>query len=520
MEDGRKGLPLWAANLFVFSLLFCVVTVYFLWQIHQAKKEFLNHVEEHAALVAQVVQLSARGSVLAQRAAEEILESFLGNTARFVDYLDRIEPFTPRELTAFSRETGLAGIRIHRGNGEQVEGPAQWLPAHEPARPSNPGLEHLSDRSLYLFSWSDERNSGQVVVGMSDAQVRTIQEHLGLDNVVRNLAGIPRIGYVKVAAPSRAGPEAAPDASVTMKEHEGRRVAEALVPVEGKEIAVALDAGYLNQAIGRLWRDFFFFSAALALLGAVLSIVLYRRQAAHLTQIQKIGGQLALERENAALGRSAAAIAHEVRNPLNVLNMGLQRLLMEGRGLSDDNRHLVDLMLGAVKRANTSVEGLLKYARAQKPFKKPMRLDLLLENMFHLYEPQCEASGIRVTRRIAFQTPIPGDPDLLGQVVENLLKNAIEAQPGGGTIHVEMFSERDAWLSLKLTNRGFTLKPEESERILEPYFTTKPDGTGLGLTISRRIVEAHGGRMTVRVPKPETLEISIELPATASENSP
>jgi signal transduction histidine kinase len=142
-----------------------------------------------------------------------------------------------------------------------------------------------------------------------------------------------------------------------------------------------------------------------------------------------------------------------------------------------------------------------------------MRLDLLVEDMLLLYARRCEASGIAVSRQISFRRSIPGDPGLLGQVAENLLKNAIEAQTGGGVIHVEVSPGQDQGVCLKVTNRGFSLEPEAAERILEPYFTTKADGTGLGLTISRRIVEAHGGRMTVRVHEPGTVEISVWLPA-------
>ena len=113
----------------------------------------------------------------------------------------------------------------------------------------------------------------------------------------------------------------------------------------------------------------------------------------------------------------------------------------------------------------------------------------------------------------------PGDPGLLGQVVENLLKNAIEAQPGGGAIQVEV-ARKDQEICLRVKNSGFSMEPEDAERILEPYFTTKADGTGLGLTISRRIVEAHGGRMVVRVPEPGMVEISACLPAAgAAEES-
>jgi len=181
-------------------------------------------------------------------------------------------------------------------------------------------------------------------------------------------------------------------------------------------------------------------------------------------------------------------------------------------------KELIDLMLGAMKRANTSVEGLLKYARPQRPLKKPMRLDLLTEDILELYGPRCRELGIAASSRIRFQEPVPGDRELLGQVVQNLFKNAMEAQPEGGSIHLEI-EKKEHGVRLRMTNPGFSMPAQEAERILEPYVTTKADGTGLGLSISRRIVEAHGGHMRVQVPEPGTLEITVWLPA-ADESEP
>ncbi len=232
-------------------------------------------------------------------------------------------------------------------------------------------------------------------------------------------------------------------------------------------------------------------------------------------QVQQFERQISSERENASLGRSAAAIAHEIRNPLNALGMGLQRLRMEGDEIAEDHRHLIDLMLDSVKRANGSVEGLLRYARPQNASKREMRLDLLAEDMLDLYTAHARELGIGVSRKITFRESILGDPDLLGQVAENLLKNAIEAQPEGGFIQLTV-ERKNEEACFRVKNGGFALNPDEADRILNPYFTTKVDGTGLGLTISRRIVEAHGGRMEVSVPKTGVVEISVCLPAPRS----
>ncbi|MCF8129568.1 MAG: GHKL domain-containing protein [Deltaproteobacteria bacterium] len=515
MEEIKRRIPLWLANLFVFSFLFCAVTAYFLWQAHQAKENFVTNVRENAVLVAEVIQLSARGSVLSKKATEEILEAFLGNSARFVDYLDQVEPFTRKELTAFAKEAGLAGIGIHKGN-KMVEGPPGWLRNHSLACRPNLQFEHLEGEHLYVFSLARGANSGCVTVGISDSQIRTMQEHLGLKNVIKTLSGIPRMQYVRLEKADGSEKNSGHGPDVKILENGNFRIAEARVPMEDKTLAVALDAGYLNRAERRLWRDFFLFTAALALLGVALSMILYRHQRAHLSQVKQFERELSAERENASLGRAAAAIAHEIRNPLNTLGMGLQRLQLEGQEIDDNHQHLISLMLEGVKRANNSVGSLLRFARPKEPSKKPIRLDLLAENVLQLYARQCEASNIKVYRKITFLESILADADLLGQVMENLLKNAVEAQPRGGEIHV-LIEKRDQEACLSVKNRGFPLKSEEAYRILEPYFTTKADGTGLGLTISRKIVEAHGGHISIQIPEPEMVEISVHLPLTETE---
>ncbi len=512
VEDKKRRVPLWMANLLVFAFLFFAVTTYFLWQVQQARKNFTGHVQEHAVLVAEVVQLSARGSVLSKKAAEEILEAFLGNTARFVDYLNSVEPFTQEELAAFSREAGLAGITIRGSENKEVAGPLEWLKYPPQQCVPSARLEHSARQHLYLFTLAKESGPGCVTVGITDARIRIMQEQLGLENVIKTIAGIPQLRYVELKAPPEEKKAFQEDPVVAFIEKGALQVAEARMPIEGKELAVALDAGYLHQAIARLWRDFFIFSAALACLGIILSLILHRYQAAHLSQVRQFERQLASERENASLGRSAAAIAHEIRNPLNAIGIGLQRLQMEGADISNDHRHLIDLMLDSVKRANASVEGLLRYARPKKVMKRPMHLDQLTEDMLDLYADHAQKMGIDVSRRITFRESIPGDPDLLGQVAENLLKNAIEAQPDGGSIRVTVERENEE-ACFRVQNAGFALKPEEADRIFHPYFTTKVDGTGLGLTISRRIAQAHGGRMEVRVPETGMVEVSVCIPA-------
>ena len=513
MGKNRRSLPLWLSNLLLFALLSSAAVAYFFWQIHQAKQEFSDHVRVHVQQVAEVIELSARGAILSQQVAEDTLEALLGNTARFVDYLDDIEPFTPEELSAFAQESGLVGIRIFGDKNRYVEGPPKWFKNGAFKCVETAKLEHRAKIGRYLFSWPRKDSPGCVVLGIEDKKIASLEKHIGLDNVIKTISELPRIRYVKFGNPSSGGEKQETLSAVSIIQVDDSQVAETRLPFGGKELVVGVDAGYLASAIDRLWRDFFVFGAAFALLGAFLSFLLYRQHTSHFTQVKSFERRISKEREDASLGRAAAGIAHEIRNPLNALGIGLQRLQLEGDELRDEHQRLVSLMMDAVHRTNNSVKGLLNYARPQMPDQKPARLDLLVERTLALYLSRCEDLHIKVTQEFHFKEIISADPELLGQVIENLLRNAIEAQPDGGFIHAEVGQKkREAYFTIR--NGGFTLSTEETDRIFEPYFTTKTEGTGLGLTISQRIIQAHGGRLEAHTPEAGIVIIDFYLPLT------
>ena len=486
---------------------------YFLWQITQAKKTFLDHVKQHTQLVAGVIQLNVRGAVLSQEVTEEILQTFLGNTARFVDYLDTIEPFTPEEITAFADETNLAGIRIYRDNGTTVGGPPQWYTDRTRNYNETPQFKHLEEEHLYLFSWPRQEGTGYVLIGFAATNVESLQAQLSLAHVTETLSELPGICYAQIEGTITEGMHYTADPEVVMVQNNGKQVAEARFFIEGVEIVIGMCTDYLASALNRLWRDFLIFTTVLILLGILLSFILYWQQSSHVLQALNYERQISKQREEATLGRAAASIAHEVRNPLNTLKMGLQRLQIEGKEISSEHQHLVELMLGAVRRTNGIVSGLLNYARPQTPKQKPMPLDQLVKAVMNIYMSRCEELGIKVTQTISYHETIYGDPDLLHQAVENLFKNAVEAQPEGGFIHVELGKEGSE-VFLKLENGGFSLSPDEAERIFEPYFTSKTEGTGLGLSVTQRIIQAHEGHMTVCSKEEGTIEIAFYLPLT------
>ncbi len=128
-----------------------------------------------------------------------------------------------------------------------------------------------------------------------------------------------------------------------------------------------------------------------------------------------------------------------------------------------------------------------------------------------LYQEKCADLGITVQYKDEFADTIQADSALLGQVIENMLKNSIEAQPDGGWISIGTRRQGRHYV-LSIENPGFNLSAPDLKNIVEPYFTTKTKGTGLGLDVCRRIVKSHGGDMKLEVPAEGILKIIVAIP--------
>ncbi len=434
-------------------------------------------------------------------------------TWRFADYLDTVEPFSEDELAAFALEAGLAGIRIIRENGDFTEGPPGWFsPSYMTCTENASDLQHLAADHLYFLTLPREAGSGCVIVGLTAVHIEKLHDQVGLSHLLHTLSELTGIRYVRIESFDGHHPKA----EVILTDEPDRELAETRLPFGEGILVVALEAGHFFFRVRQLWNEFFLFSAILAILGVFFSWILHRYQSAYLNRIRDVERELARQREDAALGRAAAAITHEIRNPLNAISIGLQRLQIEADDLEDEYQSLVSTMLRAVQRTNSIVTNIRRYAGPLTPRKKPVRLNSVLNHILALYAQKCKEHSVEVRCEIRHDEPVTGDSDMLEQVVENLIKNGIEAQPDGGVLRI-ILDHEGAEAVLTIENSGFELSGNDADQILEPYFTTKARGTGLGLAIVRRIIHAHGGRLKLRVPKEGLLRVSLYLPLADSD---
>jgi len=197
----------------------------------------------------------------------------------------------------------------------------------------------------------------------------------------------------------------------------------------------------------------------------------------------------------AAVGQVAAGIAHEVRNPLSGIKMSAQVLKRRLGELDRKVEESADIMLAEVSRLEVIIDDLLTFACPTALRAEPGDLSLVVGEVLDFMARQLEHAGIAVRRELDPRLPPARlDPQRIRQVVLNLVLNAAEAMPNGGTLTGRTRCTEGEVVA-ELDDTGHGIAPEIAEKVFEPFFTTKRGGSGLGLGVSRTIVEAHGGKL-------------------------
>ncbi len=204
----------------------------------------------------------------------------------------------------------------------------------------------------------------------------------------------------------------------------------------------------------------------------------------------------------AALGELAAVMAHEVRNPLGVIFNSLTTLkrLLHPTG---DAEMLLSMVGEEADRLNRIVADLLDFARPYELTKKPIAIEPIIASAIDAATKSIHTPQVKVVSQIPSALPLfPVDAHFVRQGLVNLLVNAVQAMPKGGVVTVKASLEGEgpnSWLVIDVSDEGVGLTPRAAEKMFQPFFTTKATGTGLGLAVVKRIVDAHLGEVSARV---------------------
>jgi signal transduction histidine kinase len=529
-----------SARYFVASiaLLVAVVGVYAVTTARRTQAELTAQREQQAFAIADAVNAASLNAVRSNALVERMIAERLFDNARLVDVLVA-RPVLPDTLRTVAEKNGLRRIDLLDLDGKPWTPPApgfmapgvlagerpmrpfmwgpRWQHMHDPAG-EPPAAVTVKDRKFWdgsVFGVAIGATSfrGVIAVHADAGYVLNFRREIGVDRLLADIArqaGVTRLSVVGEdltvladADPARIGQRAAATA-----------VAGATRVVDGTFEVVrplTLDGGrnghlvigFSTEPMTRAWqRDLragaLLAGAALATGGVGLGLIFWVQQR-HLRDVRRLEGEIAHRERLAALGDVAAAFAHEVRNPLNAVSMGLQRLRAEfAPEPAAEYARFVALMQGEVRRLNATVEQFIALARPLPIKRAAFSAGDLIREVGDLVEGDARAAGVsvRVTVPDGLRE-LTADRDHVKQVLLNLVLNAVQAMAqGGGTVSLGAERTRGGTV-LTVDDTGPGIPPDVRGRLFDPYFTTKRAGLGLGLTIARRIAEAHGGSLDV-----------------------
>lgn len=242
---------------------------------------------------------------------------------------------------------------------------------------------------------------------------------------------------------------------------------------------------------------------------------------------RRLEQQLLTAERLAALGRLAAGVAHEMGAPLNVIK-GRIEMLRTSSGLPPEkierNLEIIDRQADAITH---TVQQLLNLARPRTLSRRLVSWDTLVDSTLELIESDASSAGVALIRLPGPPVKLEVDPEWLGQVLTNLYRNAIQAMPDGGKLTIELLPEKaeregQDFYAIRVLDTGMGIAREHVNKVFDPFFTTKDvgQGTGLGLSLSRRIVEEHGGWIAVANRPEGGAAFTIYLPAGVEAPAP
>ena len=484
------------------------------------------------------------GSSISFFALEDAVIDYLLGIASMVDEGEAARGVSPSGLRTLAEEKGVKAIEILN---ESSHGPAKDLPEYGPLLEGTremvilPFKEHKPGRED-LFSIAIRRRAGQGIIAVSIdyPQMKDLRRKFAIQNLLEtarfgegilsvsvfdpSLSPIAHAGEGEIGAPSSLEYVLgeAKSGSRLRSLPDGQEVLEVAKTLHlGGErygvMQVGLSAQGIRTILSSSRRNIILSVGVLLVLGIAGVTLIYIDQNRHLRKVREMEDRVRTAERLLSLGELGAGVAHEVRNPLNAIAMAIQRLgrefLPREDGREREYHEIVRVIRDEIGRLNQIVERFVL-------FSKPHRLDIapsspaeILENVSVLFAEETSAKSISVHKEIDPRLPpLMVDKGRITQALINIVTNSIHAMEGGGNLTIRARLDGKDWVRIVISDTGRGIPEGEIERAFDYSYTTKEKGLGLGLPIAHKIVEEHGGRITLESHVGKGTTVSMFLP--------
>ena len=540
-------------------LLLILASLYVFLEAHRLQQALLRQTEDKGTALAKAMETSVKNAIVGNALLEDLIRQRLVDNARLIDQLllsRHVDQALLKELSAMNRLQKI-DLLDEQGRPWKLAALPAMIAARKKAREETfqahePTISYAWGKRWRLPTEKAEEKTGEPPPGLKDKEfwkgsafgvavtarsfpgiiaihananyIFNFEKAIGVQRQIEDLGRQSDSEFVSFLDSDLNVVAHTDRGRIGQRENEplvlrakvdrqlfsqivesgaGKRYLEVVKPVVMEEsnlgfLKIGLSLGSMEVAWRNSLRAIFILGLAILGAGILGMAAIFQNQHTHMLEVKALEAEVLQRERLSALGNMAAAIAHEVRNPLNAISMGLQRLKVEFSPTDEPDQYsrLTELMLGEVQRLNTIVEQFLSLARPIEINAEALPLPEFLKELASLEDSAAKRSKVQI--RVIAATNLPAlkaDPDLLTQVLLNLMLNGLQAMPEGGTLTLEAKTSNSNFV-IAVTDTGTGLSAETAPRIFEPYFTTKAKGTGLGLAISRRIIEAHGGTLT------------------------